>query len=245
MKKIIAGNWKMNGTSAVITELVTSLLQQEATAVEVVLFPPSPYLSHTKRLLAQVNWHLGAQNISQFDNGAYTGEVSGAMLRDLGCNYVLVGHSERRHVFLEDDVCVARKFSKAVLHKIVPFLCIGETVSERDTQQTLKVIDRQLQSVLDLPKGAELLANAVIAYEPVWAIGSGQSASVKDAVVVHAHIKEQLSAYGISNIPVLYGGSVNELNAAEFLECEEVDGLLVGGASLDANKFMEIMKCIK
>lgn len=248
MKKVIAANWKMHGSTKSITDLVGQILASVDAGMhdtQVVLFPSSPYISLTKSLLADRNWYVGAQDISEYSPGAYTGDVAGSMLRDLGCTHVLVGHSERRHVFGESNELVAKKLAKAIEYKLLPILCVGETIKQRDAGSTLETVDNQLQSVLDLPNGSQLIAQSLIAYEPVWAIGSGLAASVSDANEVHAHIKGRLESLGINGAAVLYGGSVNPENGRDFLSSQLIDGVLVGGASLDASKFVGLLECIK
>ncbi len=246
MKPIFAANWKMNGSLESINQLISSLLSQSLNSIarEVIIFPPSPYLLHTKKLLGNINWYVGGQNLSNFDQGAYTGEVAASMLRDLGCGYVLVGHSERRHVIGESCELVAQKFHKAIQHKLIPILCIGETLDERNAKETYNVIDKQLRSVLDLPTGAEILSKGIVAYEPVWAIGTGIAAKPNDVANLHGYIRTWLLENKVEDVPIIYGGSVTPDNAHELLLKPEINGVLVGGASLDANKFMEILKCI-
>ena len=241
-----AANWKMNGSLESINQLINSLSSRfvEADDSEIIIFPPSAYLSHTKSLLSNLNWYLGGQDVSNFDQGAYTGEISASMLRDLGCTYVLVGHSERRHIIGESYELVAQKFSKAIEHKLIPVLCIGETIEQRKSKETNNIIDKQLRSVLDLPTGPAILSKGIIAYEPVWAIGTGVSAKPDDVINVHTYIKSWLLDNGVQDVPIIYGGSVNPQNAFELISKPEVDGVLVGGASLDADKFLEILQCI-
>jgi triosephosphate isomerase len=248
MKKIFAANWKMNGSLASITQLLNSMFSQldgDLEEKDVIIFPPSPYIQHTKSILSNVNWHVGGQDLSNFDQGAYTGEVAASMLRDLGCTYVLVGHSERRHILGESKELVAQKFSQAIRHKLIPILCVGETLDEKNSGQTENIIDSQIQSVLDLPSGGELLKNGILAYEPVWAIGTGVAAKLADAVSVHKHMHSWLLQNKVRGVPIIYGGSVNSENAYDFISAQGVDGVLVGGASLDAHKFVEIIKCTK
>lgn len=247
MKTIFAANWKMNGSSTTISQLLNSILSKltNVDEKEIIIFPSYPYLQHAKDILSDVNWYIGGQDLSKFDQGAYTGEVAASMLRDLGCTYVLVGHSERRHIIGESNELVAQKFSQAIKHKLIPVLCVGETLEEKNADQTNNVIARQLQSVLDLPTGAELLSKGIIAYEPVWAIGTGEAAKPADAINVHKYIRSWLIENTINNVPIIYGGSVSPNNAHDFLVDHEVNGVLVGGASLDADKFVEIVKCTK
>ncbi len=181
---------------------------------------------------------LGAQNLSEYDQGAYTGEVAGDMLVDVGCQMVIVGHSERRALFGETDASVARKFVAAEGCGLTPILCVGETLEQREADVTLDVIERQLQAVIDLA-GVDALASAVIAYEPVWAIGTGKTASPEQAQQVHTAIRNRLGDAG-AETRILYGGSVKAANAAEIFAQHDIDGALVGGASLNAEEFLEI-----
>jgi len=249
-KPIIAGNWKMNGSQVSITQLLTEMLSSNSNqkaweSSEIIVFPPSVYLSHAKDLLKGVNWYVGAQNLSNFEQGAYTGETAASMLRDVGCSHVLVGHSERRHIIGESNELVAQKYSMALAHKLLPILCIGETLEEREAGMTESIIAKQLKSVLDLPNGAKALSKGIIAYEPVWAIGTGLSAKAKDANATHGYIRNWFSKNSVDErTPIIYGGSVTPDNASEIASSSDIDGVLVGGASLDAKKFLEIIRCI-
>jgi triosephosphate isomerase len=190
---------------------------------------------------------LGAQTVSEHESGAYTGELSGAMLKDVGCQYVLVGHSERRQHFGEHDAVVAAKFHQAKATGLIPILCVGETDAEREAGQTETVIARQLQAVLDAASGADLFQNAVVAYEPIWAIGTGKTATPEVAQSVHAFIRQYLENQqqnGLNALPLLYGGSVKVDNAAHLFAKPDIDGALVGGASLTADSFLGIAACI-
>lgn len=244
---IVMGNWKMNGSLSSVTTLLqdlTSLLPEDQQSLCVV-FPPSIYLQLARSLLQETSIQIGAQNFYPANQGAFTGEVSASMLNDYACRYVLVGHSERRHLFGEDDHFIAKKFHHAKEHGMIPVLCVGETLSEREDDLTHAVIARQLRSVMQLSDDA--FKGAIIAYEPVWAIGTGKTASASQAQEVHEYIRTVISeseALSPKEVMVLYGGSVNEKNASSLFSMPDIDGGLVGGASLDARQFVEIVKCI-
>jgi len=204
--------------------------------------PPFVYLWETARLLKSSSIALGAQSVCAEALGAFTGEVSAGMLKDVGCKYVLVGHSERRAIYKEDDALVARKFLAAQSQGLIPVLCVGETLEERERGQTMQVVSRQLAAVLDLA-GASALRTAVIAYEPVWAIGTGKNATPAQAQEVHAYIRTAIAgrdAKIAADVRILYGGSVKAANAHELFAMPDVDGGLVGGASLKADEFLKI-----
>ncbi len=241
---LVAGNWKMHGSRAENASLVSGLLDllQPGKAAEILLCPPFPYLMETGRLLKDSGVALGAQSVCAESQGAFTGEVSAAMLRDVGCRYVLVGHSERRQLFGERDALVARKFVAAQGQALVPVLCVGETLEEREGDQTASVVSRQLEAVLAVT-GVQALARAVIAYEPVWAIGTGRTASPEQAQEVHAMIRAKVSERDATiggSVRILYGGSVKASNAQELFAMPDIDGGLVGGASLKADEFARI-----
>jgi triosephosphate isomerase len=241
---LVAGNWKMHGSRAENASLVSGLLDllQPGKQAEILLCPPFPYLMETARLLKDSGVSLGAQSVCAEAQGAFTGEVSAAMLKDVGCRYVLVGHSERRQVYAESDVLVARKFMAALSQGLVPVLCVGETLEEREAEQTGAVVSRQLEAVLAV-SGVQSFARAVIAYEPVWAIGTGRTASPEQAQAVHAMIRAkvaQLDATIGGSVRLLYGGSVKASNARELFAMPDIDGGLVGGASLKADEFARI-----
>ncbi len=243
-KPLVAGNWKMYGTRAENAALVRGLLDllQPGARAEVLVCPPFVYLWETGRLLKDSEVALGAQSVCAESLGAFTGEVSGAMLRDVGCRYVLVGHSERRQLYGESDSLVARKFMAAQAQGLVPVLCVGETLEEREGGRTTEVVARQLEAVLSV-SGVGSLASAVIAYEPVWAIGTGRTASPEQAQEVHAMIRGKVAALDAtiaSSVRILYGGSVKASNARELFAMADIDGGLVGGASLKAEEFAQI-----
>jgi triosephosphate isomerase len=241
---LVAGNWKMHGTRAQNASLVRSLLDllRPESSAEVLLCPPFVYLWETGRMLKDTDVSLGAQSICAEAQGAFTGEVSAAMVKDVGCHYALVGHSERRQIFGESDAVVARKFVAAQSQGLVPVLCVGETLDEREGQRTAQVVSRQIDAVLSV-SGVVSFGRAVIAYEPVWAIGTGRNASPEQAQEVHAMIRAKLAALDgtiAGSVRILYGGSVKASNARELFAMPDIDGGLVGGASLKADEFARI-----
>ena len=242
--KLIAGNWKMNLTGAQIAELVSELSKQSiGVDTDVLLLPAFPYLSHVKTLLSGSKLKLGAQDLCANAPGAFTGEVAAEMLHDVGCDYVLVGHSERRALFAESDLLISEKFARAVKCGLMPVLCVGETLPERDSGDAFIVIKRQLDAVI-AHCGVAMFERAVIAYEPVWAIGTGRTATPEQAQEVHAYLRSQIAARSAKLaglIQILYGGSVKGANAKELLGMADIDGALVGGASLKAADFQEII----
>lgn len=241
--KLVAGNWKMHGSRSMATALVGELAAARPEGVELLVIPPFPYLPLVADACADAGIALGAQDLSAHaGQGAYTGEVSGAMLAELGVGWVLVGHSERRQYHGEDDALVADKFTAALAAGLTPILCVGETRVERESGQTEAVILRQLRAVIGRA-GIAAFATAVIAYEPVWAIGTGLTATPTQAQEVHALIRSELAREDamISGLTrLLYGGSVKASNAAELFAQPDVDGGLVGGASLQAGDFLGI-----
>jgi triosephosphate isomerase len=242
---LVAGNWKMNGSLQANAVLVHALLGEYRVdaGIDVAICPPSVYLDSVSRLLSGSAIALGAQNLSdQPQPGAFTGEIHSAMLADFGCRYVLVGHSERRSLYGEDDAVVARKFAVAKSGGLVPILCIGETLAEREAGQTETVLERQLLAVID-SQGIAAIENTVIAYEPVWAIGTGRTASPDQAQEAHRFIRGVLHRFDAkiaNSTQLLYGGSVKADNAASLFSCEDVDGGLIGGAALKAADFLAI-----
>ncbi|WP_394789082.1 triose-phosphate isomerase [Rhodoferax sp.] len=247
MKKLIAGNWKMNGSLAANEALLDALAQglTVAPACEVAVCVPAPYLAQlralksTRAALSAVG--LGAQDVSAHASGAYTGEVSAAMLKDLGCRYVIVGHSERRQYHGETDVLVADKAKAALAAGITPVVCIGETLAEREAGHTEEVVKRQLAAVIHT--NGHCISEIVVAYEPVWAIGTGKTASPEEAQAVHAVLRAQLKAATdqSARVKILYGGSMNAANAALLLAQGDIDGGLIGGAALKAQDFLTII----
>ena len=243
-RPLVAGNWKMHGSRAEAERLVGELLRRGAGggAAEALVCPPYPYLAGVGRQLEGSPIALGAQDVCAEDIGAFTGEVSAAMLADAGCRYAIVGHSERRALYAEDDGLVARKFVAAGRHGIVPILCVGESLAQRERDETRAVVLRQLDAVLEAA-GAGSFARAVVAYEPVWAIGTGRTATAAQAQEVHAVIRGRIAekdATIAASLRVLYGGSVKAANAAELFSMPDVDGGLIGGASLKADEFAAI-----
>ncbi len=242
-RPVVAGNWKMHGTRAENARLVDALIEASDEApCDVVICPPHVYLWEIGRQVKESPIALGAQNVCAEAQGAFTGEVSAAMLKDVGCAYAIVGHSERRLLYREDDSLVARKFVAAQGAGLVPILCVGETLEERERGVTEEVVARQLDAVLAVA-GVEAFARAVLAYEPVWAIGTGKNASPEQAQAVHAFIRTRIAARDAmigAGLRLLYGGSVKAANAAELFDQPDVDGGLVGGASLKADEFVRI-----
>jgi len=243
MKKLIAGNWKMNGSLAANQALLADLLAglAAAPACDVALAVPAPYLAQVQALAAGSGLALAAQDVSQHESGAYTGEFSAAMLRDFAVRYVLVGHSERRQYHGETDVHVAVKAQRALAAGITPIVCVVETLEEREAGQTEAVVRRQLAAVIHL--NGHCISEVVVAYEPVWAIGTGKTATPEQAQQVHAVLRAQLAAASphAAKIRLLYGGSMNAANAAQLLAQPDIDGGLVGGASLKAADFLQII----
>lgn len=242
-RPIVAGNWKMHGSRAANHALLEGLLLGAGDESAMCLvFPPFVYLADAARQLSGTSIGVGAQNVCAEAQGAFTGEVSAAMLVDVGATHVLVGHSERRALYGEDDSLVARKFVAAQAAGLIPVLCVGETLAERDAGRTHEVVARQLDGVLAL-SGPDALARAILAYEPVWAIGTGRTATPGQAQDVHAFIRGRVAAHDASiaaGLGILYGGSVKAANAAELFGMPDVDGGLVGGASLQAEEFLAI-----
>jgi triosephosphate isomerase len=234
----------MHGTRSENASLLDQLVDRlpEALASEVVVCPPFVYLQETARRLKDNGIGLGAQSLCAEPAGAFTGEVSGTMLRDVGCSYVIVGHSERRQLYGENDALVARKFVAAQTAGLMPILCVGETLEERERGSTTEVVARQLDAVLAVT-GVGALSSAVIAYEPIWAIGTGRTATPDQAQEVHAMIRTRIAAVDAriaSGVRILYGGSVKASNARELFAMSDIDGGLVGGASLKAEEFAQI-----
>ena len=244
MKKHIFGNWKMNGSLASNAALLDLLKQGLGHAdCEIAVCAPAPYLAQLQSLLSGSRIAVGAQDVSADASGAFTGEVSGAMLREFGVRYVLVGHSERRQYHAESDEMVARKAQAALANGITPVVCVGETLAQREAGETEAVVRRQLAAVVQ--RNGHCLSEIVLAYEPVWAIGTGLTATPAQAQAVHAVLRAQLLAAttAAARVPILYGGSMNAANAAELLAQADIDGGLVGGASLKAADFLAIVAC--
>jgi triosephosphate isomerase len=242
-KAMVAGNWKMHGSRQDASALLSAIKQGvDSPAIDIVVLPSFVHLPLAEIILADVTVAWGAQNLYTGASGAFTGEVSGPMLKDYGCRYVLIGHSERRALFHENLALVAAKFQAALDAKLHPILCVGETLAEREQGQTEKVIAEQLESVIKAV-GIQAFQQAVVAYEPVWAIGTGLTATPQQAQQVHAFIRQLVAKHDvhIANVlQILYGGSVKADNAAGLFAMSDIDGALVGGASLDAKSFLAI-----
>jgi triosephosphate isomerase len=243
-RPLVAGNWKLNGSGASIEALVKEIVAGAAhlTDVSIAVCAPYVYIPLTAELLKGSSVGLGAQDVSDQAEGAFTGEVSASMLDEFGCRYVIVGHSERRALFGERDEDTAAKFAAARRQGLIPVLCVGESLEEREQGVTEEVVGRQLDAVIAL-EGVEALSDAVIAYEPVWAIGTGKTATPQQAQDVHAFIRGKLAALNADvaeKVQILYGGSVKGANAAELFAMADIDGGLIGGASLDAQDFLAI-----
>jgi triosephosphate isomerase len=245
---LVVGNWKMNGTQADCLHLARKIsddVKSKPAPVQVVVAPPFTALAAVGKALHDSEVQLAAQNCHWQLSGAFTGEVSPSMLQELDCKFVILGHSERRHIFHETNDMVARKIIPVIAQGIRPILCVGETLEERQSEQTFEIIERQLQSALK-GLGNDAIENIEIAYEPVWAIGTGQNATPEQIREVHAHIRRFVNAsFGRSNsngMRILYGGSVKQDNAAMIAAIDEVNGLLVGGASLQAESFLPIVR---
>jgi triosephosphate isomerase len=251
-KKIVAGNWKMNKTLEEAKSLTAEVMGMAADEVKgntvTVLCVPSPYLVPLKNQLGNSSVKLGAQNCSEYDFGAYTGEISALMLRSMEIPYVILGHSERRQHFGEDGKLLATKVDKALTAQLTPIFCCGEPLEIREAGTHEKLVKQQVEDAL-FHLSADALKKVVIAYEPVWAIGTGKTASAQQAQDMHAIIRKHLaSKYSdavASEISILYGGSVNAKNAQELFSCPDVDGGLVGGASLKSREFVDIVKAMK
>jgi triosephosphate isomerase (TIM) len=242
-RQLIVGNWKMNGNQHENAELLSRIRsgwQEGDQGVDVVVCPPSPYLMQAREALVNSSISIGAQTLSEFDKGAYTGEVSALMLADLDCKFVIIGHNERRRMQRETDQEVAQKFKAAQRAGLIPILCVGESLAQREQLQYLEVIASQLNAVFDQVDKKDFL-HAIIAYEPVWAVGTGKTATPAEAEEVHCFIRSQLGEYA-EEIRILYGGSVKAHNAKELFALSDIDGALLGGASLDADEFLKICK---
>jgi triosephosphate isomerase len=243
-KPLIAGNWKLNGSREANAGLVRGVLENidASVACDIMVCPPYVYLPDLAQLLAGTSILLGAQNVAAELSGAFTGEISAAMLKDVGASHVIVGHSERRALYGETDGIVAAKFMAAQAANLEPILCVGETLEDRESGITMDVVGRQVAAVVDAA-GIDAFGACIVAYEPVWAIGTGLTATPEQAQEVHAHIRTVISATNAkigAGLRILYGGSVKGGNAAELLAMDDIDGGLIGGASLDAAEFAAI-----
>ena len=239
---LIAGNWKMNGSLQSVIELVEGIKAGEAGKARLAVCPPAVYLMKVGGMLDGTEIALGAQNVCDRESGAFTGEIGASMLKECGCQYAIVGHSERRALYQEGDELVARRFEMAVASGLVPILCIGETLEQREKGVTEEIVARQLDAVIE-QQGVSVIGQSVIAYEPVWAIGTGKVATPEQAQAVHGFIREKIAALdtGVADkVQILYGGSMNPANAGELLSKPDIDGGLIGGASLKATDFLAI-----
>ncbi|MCV6589151.1 MAG: triose-phosphate isomerase [Marinobacterium sp.] len=247
-KSLVAGNWKMNGNKSSINSLMDGLVNglnsnvEAMGSVDVLVCPPAVYLQQVADKVSTSSIKVGVQNVSEYESGAYTGELSLAMLADFNCDYVIVGHSERRSLFGETDAQVAEKCQAALEAGVIPVLCVGETLEQRDSGQALAVVEAQIDAVLKCC-GIASFSKLVVAYEPVWAIGTGRTATPEQAQEVHGAIRAVLAAADAevsASVRILYGGSVNAVNAAELFSQPDIDGGLVGGASLKVDDFLAI-----
>lgn len=241
---LVAGNWKMNGSSDSVTALLAGIKAgiDSVTTAEMAVCPPYVYIPQVATTLAGTPVRYGAQDVSDQESGAYTGEVSPGMLMDMGCTYAIVGHSERRSIYGESDEFTASKFAAARKAGLVPILCVGELLAEREQGITQQVVERQLDAVIKL-EGIAAIGSSVIAYEPVWAIGTGKTATPDQAQEVHAFIRSKLAGLDTAvaeGVRILYGGSMNPGNAADLLAMADIDGGLIGGASLKPDDFLAI-----
>jgi len=239
-RALVAGNWKMNGTINDVEELASNVGQTEQDNVDVVVAPSFVHMHSVSDILSSTNIFLAGQDCSEYDQGAFTGETCADMLVDLGCTHVIVGHSERRQLFGDDDVRVARKAKKAEIKGLCPIVCVGETLQERESGRTTEVIERQLSAVFKM-----IGSKFVVAYEPVWAIGTGKSATPEMAQEVHEKIRDYSIAHSQINgleLRILYGGSVKPDNAEKLFSMPDIDGGLIGGASLDSEAFLKICR---
>ncbi|MYB35589.1 MAG: triose-phosphate isomerase [Gammaproteobacteria bacterium] len=245
-KKLIVGNWKMNGRRAMANELCSTIMHemQNFKNIDVTLCPPFILLDEVRKMTADSECMLGAQDLDMHNDGAYTGQVSAGMLKDAGCEWVIIGHSERRTLFGETNLTVGKKAKQALDHGLKPIVCVGETEGERKAGQETSIVQGQLQSVID-EIGIDSCKDMTIAYEPVWAIGTGLTATPEEAQTMHAFIREQLDLQHDETAKacrILYGGSMKQDNAGSLLGCPDIDGGLIGGASLNAGEFLGICR---
>lgn len=244
-KLLVAGNWKMNGSQSSVNELVDGLAELVGTGlngVDVLVCPPAIFIPQVSEAVKGSGVAVGGQNVSEYDSGAYTGELSKSMLSEFGCRYAIVGHSERRSLFAESDEQIAAKCQAVLGSDLTPILCVGETLEQRESGLEVAVVTDQVKAVID-QVGIGAFASAVIAYEPVWAIGTGLTASPEQAQEIHAAIRTCVAEYDLQvaeKVQILYGGSVNAANAEELFSQQDIDGGLVGGASLKVNDFYSI-----
>jgi len=249
-QSLVAGNWKMHGSqhqNATLLQEIKAGLSAIIPHVAVAVCPPFIYLPQVSQLLVDSPVQWGAQNICHEETGAFTGEIAVSMVQEFGCRYVIVGHSERRQLYGESDEIVAKKFAIVQQAGLVPILCVGELLSEREAEQTQAVVQRQLDAIIAM-QGIDGLKQAVIAYEPVWAIGTGRTATPDQAQAIHAFIRTYLTRYEAdiaAQVQILYGGSVKATNAAELFAMPDIDGGLIGGAALEAAAFLAICEAAK
>ena len=241
----MAGNWKMNASKESVNKLILDILSgMDEVRSEVVVCAPFPYLSQVETLITHSQVKLGAQNLNTNSSGAFTGEVSANMIKDFGAKHVIVGHSERRSLYGETSSLVAEKVQAALDNDLTPLLCVGESLEQRESGETEIVVAEQINTVVELV-GIDAFRNIIIAYEPVWAIGTGRTASPEQAQAIHLFIRDLLreSNEGVAQrTPILYGGSMNAGNARELISCADIDGGLIGGAALKAEEFLQICK---
>lgn len=246
-QSLVIANWKLNGNLTLVDAMVDSLAQEsQVYMARIVICPPAPYLSALQqKVKAQtgLKLYVGAQNCSEQDSGAFTGEIAPSMLREVGCDYVIIGHSERRSLYAESDTLIAQKVALAQKAGLTPVLCVGESLQQREQGQTINVVTEQIKAVL----GSVDLNKLVIAYEPVWAIGTGKTATPEQAQEVHQAIRDFLKAFAAEGeeVPLLYGGSVKADNAEVLFAQQDIDGGLIGGASLDTEQFRAICSAVK
>ena len=244
MKKLfIVANWKMNGSKKSNEQLINYINEKiyENPNIEVIICPPFTYLTQITELKTK-SIKMGAQNISESQNGAFTGEISGSILQDMNMDYVIIGHSERRQMYNDTNAVIAQKFELAHQNNLIPILCVGESLNERKTGETLSVVESQIKLVIESTR-IELFTKSIIAYEPVWAIGTGETASPEQAEEVHSNIRSIIEEYDsniATSIPILYGGSVNGANCKDLFKMNNINGGLIGGASLNEEEFVEI-----
>jgi triosephosphate isomerase len=239
---LIAGNWKMNGSFQSVVDLVEGIRAGDSGNADLVVCPPAIFLPKVGGMLAESDVAMGAQNVCDQESGAFTGEISAQMLKQSGCRYAIVGHSERRSLYLESDELVAARFAMALKSGLTPILCVGESLQEREQGITETVVSRQIDAVIE-QSGISAIASSVIAYEPVWAIGTGKVATPEQAQAVHRFIRAKLAELDeqiAEKVQILYGGSMNPSNAAELLSQPDIDGGLIGGASLKVADFLAI-----
>ena len=244
-RTIVAGNWKMNASKESVNKLILGILSgMSEVSSEVVVCAPFPYLSQVEGLIVDSQVKLGAQNLNTNSSGAFTGEVSADMLKDFGARHVIVGHSERRSLYGENNSLVAEKVKAALDSNLTPLLCVGESLEQREAGETETIVAEQINAVVELV-GIEAFRNIIIAYEPVWAIGTGKTASPGQAQAAHLFIRDLLGESDESiaqGTPILYGGSMNAVNAKDLISCADIDGGLIGGAALKAEDFLQICK---